>query len=226
VLRLAHRGDWRIGPENSIAAFEAAMRIPGCDGVELDVRLARDGTPVVIHDDTLRRVQHHDGRVAEMNVSALGAAGVPTLEAALAAVPGAWLDVELKGDDHADATAAILRAVRGEVPERSIVSSFDPPSLVAMADRLPGWGRWLNAVDLDAGTLSLAVGLGCRAVSVLWGGVTPASLGRARDAGLEVAGWTVRRRPTYDRLERLGVLACCVEAGALGNPVPAQEATR
>jgi glycerophosphoryl diester phosphodiesterase len=226
VLRLAHRGDWRIGPENSIAAFEAAMRIPVCDGVELDVRLARDGTPVVIHDDTLRRVQHRDGRVADMDAAALAAAGVPSLEASLTAVPGAWLDVELKGDDHGDATADVLRAVRGVAPERAIVSSFDPPSLVAMADRLPGWGRWLNAVDLDPGTLSLAVDLGCRAVSVLWGAVTPSSLGRARDAGLEVAGWTVRRRPTSDRLERLGAIACCVEAGALGDPVPAEEATR
>ena len=46
-LRLAHRGDWRVAPENTLDAFLAAMRIPGCDGVELDVRLSRDGVPVV-----------------------------------------------------------------------------------------------------------------------------------------------------------------------------------
>jgi glycerophosphoryl diester phosphodiesterase len=38
---------------------------------------------------------------------------------------------------------------------------------------------------------------------------------RAEAAGLEVATWTVRRRPTYRRLERLGVAAICVEAAAL-----------
>jgi glycerophosphoryl diester phosphodiesterase len=64
------------------------------------------------------------------------------------------------------------------------------------------------------------VGLGCRAVAVLWGAITPASVGRAHDAGLEVAAWTVRRRSTVDRLERLGVVACCVEAAALGDPAP------
>ena len=85
-----------------------------------------------------------------------------------------------------------------------------------MATVLPGWGRWLNAVDLAPATLSLALGLGCRAVAVLWGAITPASVRRANDAGLEVAAWTVRRTATRDRLERLGIVACCVEAAALG----------
>jgi glycerophosphoryl diester phosphodiesterase len=220
-LRLAHRGDWRVAPENTLAAFEAAMRVPGCDGVELDVRLSADGVPVAVHDDTLARVQRRPGRVHNLDAATLEAAGVPRLAAALATLGGAWLDVELKGDDHADATAAVLREARGEAPDDAVVSSFEGPSLAAMADRLPGWTRWLNAEDLRPGTLSLAVGLGCRAVAVLWGAITPASVRRAHDAGLEVAAWTVRRRATFDRLARLGIVACCVEAAALGDPVPA-----
>ncbi len=125
------------------------------------------------------------------------------------------MDIELKGDDHGGATAAVLRAARGDEPATAVISSFEPPALVAMRDRLPGWTRWLNAEDLSPATLSLAVGLGCRGVSVLWGAITPAALGRARDAGLDVAAWTVRRRATFDRLGRLGVVACCVEAAAL-----------
>jgi glycerophosphoryl diester phosphodiesterase len=42
-----------------------------------------------------------------------------------------------------------------------------------------------------------------------------AAVARARSAGLDVAAWTVRRRPTLRRLERLGVAAICVEAAAL-----------
>jgi glycerophosphoryl diester phosphodiesterase len=38
---------------------------------------------------------------------------------------------------------------------------------------------------------------------------------RARAGGLEVAAWTVRRRATATRLEKLGVVALCVEAAAL-----------
>ena len=84
-----------------------------------------------------------------------------------------------------------------------------------MADRLPGWDRWLNADDLSAGTMSLALGLGCSGIAVLWGGLTPARIRGAREAGLDVAAWTVRRTATFERLGRLGVAACCVEAQAL-----------
>lgn len=53
-LVIAHRGDSRNAPENTLSALQAAMDA-GADGVEFDVRLARDGVPVVIHDATLKR---------------------------------------------------------------------------------------------------------------------------------------------------------------------------
>lgn len=214
-LRLAHRGDWRVAPENTLEALEAAMRVKGCDGVEFDVRLSRDGVPVLLHDETLLRVQGVAGRVDRLDVAELARHGIPRLDTVLDAIPGAWMDIELKGDDHGAATAAVLRAARGDAPATAVISSFEPPTLVAMEERLPGWARWLNTDDLAPATLSLAVGLGCRGVSVLWGAITPASLVRARAAGLEVAAWTVRRRATFERLGRLGVVACCVEASAL-----------
>jgi glycerophosphoryl diester phosphodiesterase len=216
ALRLAHRGDWRVAPENTLAAMVAALRVPACDGVEFDVQLSRDGVPVILHDETLARVQNRPERVGELDAAELATAGVPSVAELLALVGEApFLDIELKGDAHGDATAAVLRAARGDRGPRAVLSSFDPPSLVAMADRLPGWTLWLNTEDLAPATLSLALGLGCRGVSVLWGALTPASIGRAMDSGLEIAAWTVRRRATFDRLERLGVVACCVEAAAL-----------
>lgn len=214
-LRLAHRGDWRTAPENTLDALLAAMRIPGCDGVEFDVRLSRDGVPVLLHDATLARIQRRPERVDGLPARDLEAAGIPRLAAVLEALPAAWMDVELKGDDHGDATAATLVASRGEAPADAVVSSFEAPTLAAMADRLPGWPRWLNTGDLAPDTLSLAVGLGCRGVSVSWGAITPAAMDRARDAGLEVAAWTVRGRTTFERLARLGVVAVCVEGAAL-----------
>jgi glycerophosphoryl diester phosphodiesterase len=218
-LRLAHRGDWRVAPENSLAALEAAMRVPGCDGVEFDVRLSRDGVPVLLHDATLARVQRRPDRVEALTATELADAGIPRLDEVLAALPGAWLDVELKGR-HGDATAEALRAARGEAPGDAVVSSFEPSALGAIRDRLPGWGRWLNAEDLAPATISLAVGLGCRGVSALWPAITPARMRAAAAAGLEVAAWTVRRRATLDRLGGLGVAACCVEGEALGPVAP------
>jgi glycerophosphoryl diester phosphodiesterase len=53
-LIIGHRGASAVAPENTLAAFMRAI-IDGADGIELDVRLSRDGVPVVIHDATLPR---------------------------------------------------------------------------------------------------------------------------------------------------------------------------
>ena len=136
-LRLAHRGDWRVAPENTVQGLLAAMRIPGCDGVEFDVRMSADGIPVLIHDETLARVQHRAGRVDRMPAADLAAFGVPSLADVLGALPaGAFLDVELKGEGHGDATSEVLLAARGTAGMRAVVSSFDPPTLASMADRM------------------------------------------------------------------------------------------
>lgn len=216
TLRLAHRGDWRRAPENSLESLVAAMAVPGCDGVEFDVRLSRDGVPVLLHDETLARVQRRPERVRDLTAAALGPTGIPTLAAVMAALPvDAYLDVELKGDDHGAATAEVLRAARGDAPPRALVSAFEPATLAEMGERLPGWRRWLNTDDLAPQTLSLARGLGCAGIAVLWGAITPRAVREARDAGLEVAAWTVRRVATFERLAREGVVACCVEGAAL-----------
>ncbi|MGC8536131.1 MAG: glycerophosphodiester phosphodiesterase family protein [Rhizomicrobium sp.] len=49
VWNIAHRGGAALLPENTLAAFKAA-RAQGCDGIELDVQLSRDGEVVVVHD--------------------------------------------------------------------------------------------------------------------------------------------------------------------------------
>lgn len=215
-MRLAHRGDWRVAPENTVAALQAAVRLPACDGVEFDVRLSADGIPVVLHDETLARVQRRPDHVSALSAEELGDVGVPTLATVLEALPKrAFLNVELKGDGHRDATAEVLRAGRGESGERAVISSFHPTTLKAMTERLPGWRRWLTTWNLAPAAIELALELGLQGVSVHWSGLTPGSIGAARDAGLELMAWTVRRRVTYNRLADLGVVACCVEAAAL-----------
>ena len=215
TLRLAHRGDWRRAPENTIPAFLAALAVPGCDGLEFDVRRSRDGVPVCNHDETLARVHGINRRVADLTADQLEAVGVPTLESALAAIPRrAFLDVELKGDPGRAAFEALV-AGRGPGLERAVVSSFDDGALRRMGAWAPTWPRWLNAHDAAQATIERAVELDCRGISVEWHALDRAAVDRARGAGLEVAAWTVRRRPTYARLARLGVVAVCVEAAAL-----------
>lgn len=68
---IAHRGSSAVAPENTLAAFARAMT-EGADGIELDVRLSRDGIPVVIHDETLRRTGLRREAVAQMTAKQLG----------------------------------------------------------------------------------------------------------------------------------------------------------
>ena len=69
-LIIGHRGASALAPENTLASFARAIE-DGADGVELDVRLARDGVPVVIHDESLRRTALRAGLVADSTSSEL-----------------------------------------------------------------------------------------------------------------------------------------------------------
>lgn len=214
-LRLAHRGDWRRAPENTIDALTAALAVPGCDGIEFDVRVAADGVPVVCHDATLERVQRRPERIDALPSDVLADVGVPSLADVLRAVGRrAFLDIELKVDPG-PAVVEVLAAGRGPELHNAVVSSFDRGALAGVGHRAPGWPRWLNTVTLDASAIDAALGLGCRGVSVEWHALGWAAIELARVAGLEVAAWTVRRRSTFDRLARLGVVAVCVEGPAL-----------
>jgi glycerophosphoryl diester phosphodiesterase len=215
TLRLAHRGDNRRAVENTLAAFLAALLVPACDGIEFDVRAARWGVPVCYHDETLTRVHGIDRRVADMTADELEAIGVPTLADALAAIPRrAFLDVELKGDPGRGAFEALV-AGRGPGLERAVLSSFEPATLQRFGGLAPRWPRWLNSHDASDATIATALGLGCRGLSVEWHALDRRAVARIQAAGLDLMSWTVRRRPTYARLERLGVTAICVEASAL-----------
>jgi glycerophosphoryl diester phosphodiesterase len=215
VLRLAHRGDWRHAAENTLPALLAALKAPACDGLEFDVRLSADGVPVLLHDETLARVQRRPEPVSELSARALEDLGVPSLADVLAAIPHrAFLDVELK-DRHDRAVVEVLAAGRGPGLVNAVVSSFQPETLERVAGLVPTWPRWLVARDLEPETIATATDLECRAISVEWHAIDPGSMARARAAGLGVAAWTVRRRPTAARVDRLGVVATIAEGAVL-----------
>ena len=64
-LIIGHRGASAVAPENTMAAFRKAIEA-GADGIEFDVRLANDGVPVIIHDETLRRTAGRSERIADL----------------------------------------------------------------------------------------------------------------------------------------------------------------
>lgn len=107
----AHRGDKSVCPENTVPAFQSAVK-KGAHMIEMDVALTRDGVPVILHDPTLDRTTDGQGPVSELTleeIKTLDAGSwksqewkgtqVPTFQEALAAIPtGPILNVHLKGE--------------------------------------------------------------------------------------------------------------------------------
>lgn len=67
---IAHRGASHAEPENTAAAFDAAL-VEGADGIELDLQLSRDGEVVVFHDATLARLGLRRARIRDHDWSDL-----------------------------------------------------------------------------------------------------------------------------------------------------------
>lgn len=77
--RLAHRGVTQCAPENTMAAFERAYEL-GAEGLEIDIRMSRDGQIVVLHDDTPLRMTTGSAKPCERPVEALDWEELASLE--------------------------------------------------------------------------------------------------------------------------------------------------
>jgi glycerophosphoryl diester phosphodiesterase len=153
-LVLAHRGASLIRPENTLAAFRAAIG-QGADGFELDVQLSRDGEVVVFHDVSLERVTGHTGRVEDLRAAELLALDVgshfgpdfagermPLLEEVLAEFgPQITINIEIK--NHYRPFNALVQRLAdlinqaGDLP-RILLSSFNPLALWQARRMIPG----------------------------------------------------------------------------------------
>jgi glycerophosphoryl diester phosphodiesterase len=69
-ILLAHRGDLAHAPENTLPAFHQAIQ-KGADGVELDVKLTRDGHVVVFHDMSMDRTTNGSGKLASLTLETI-----------------------------------------------------------------------------------------------------------------------------------------------------------
>lgn len=119
----AHRGAMVSHPENTLPAFEEALRL-GAKMIEFDVQLTRDAALVVMHDDTINRTTNQEGRVSDLNLSDLrqvdagirhdprfAGTRVPTFAEVLEMMPAnVWLNCHLKGAAAlGEAAAKVIR---------------------------------------------------------------------------------------------------------------------
>ncbi len=232
-LLIAHRGGAALAPENTLPAFDRALRWWRTDILELDVQPTRDGEAVAIHDSALGRTTDGSGPVAEHTAAELreldagfhftpdsGATypfrgrgvGVPTLREVLAEFPGARLNVEIK--DPA-ASAAVFAAVADSHAQRRV--------LVAAGHRGAGgrFARYPGATSASASQLRrfyvasrLRLARWWRPhtdalqIPLRYGGrevATPTLVGDAHRHNLAVHVWTVDDADEMRRLLERGV---------------------
>lgn len=209
VVAVGHRGDPYRVRENTLPSVRSALE-RGADAVEIDVRVTRDGVPVLLHDASLERLWGHDLAVSALTHAEVGTVtrgGVPTLQEVLLApgtVGNARLMVDLPG-----ATAATVRrvvetvracgaaervyycagadamlAVRAADPDAEIAmtwQSLSPPRPVLVEAVRP---RWLN----------YRFGLVSRELTE-----------RVHRDGMLVSSWTADTRRSMRRLVAAGV---------------------
>lgn len=206
---IGHRGAAGTAPENTLAGIRDAAK-QGAKWVEFDVKLTRDGVPVLFHDETLRRTLEADGRVAETLLADLQAldAGVgervPTLAEALALLAelGLGANVELKPCPGREAeTGRVVAAALKEARTPLLVSSFSEAALAA-ASALPR-ALLVGAIPRDWRRRLARVGaadLHCRAR-----GLRRIQVVEVTRRGIRLRCYTVNDAAAALRLRRWGV---------------------
>lgn len=128
IHNIAHRGASAYEPENTLRAFERAIRM-GATMLELDVHLSRDGHLIVIHDFDLTRVAGKPWRISALTLEQIKGfdAGqgehIPTLPEVIELVRGrAELYIELKGQRTPGPVVQALQAL--DFAGQAIVGSF------------------------------------------------------------------------------------------------------
>jgi glycerophosphoryl diester phosphodiesterase len=212
-----HRGYHLEGlQENTLEALIAAKNIKA-EMVEFDVRLAQDKTPVLVHDEDLKRIIGDTEKVANLLPSELKKrASIPSLQEVLVCDKApAFLNIEIKsssvaGDGIEHQIALVLK--RFGFKKKCLISSFNPFSLARMAWYLPNIPRALLVCQDEAekNNLFLKEMMFARLArpSVLNCDekmLTPEFILLAKNLSIPLAAWTVNDYARAEELLSLGV---------------------
>jgi glycerophosphoryl diester phosphodiesterase len=235
-LVMAHRGQRATLPEQTLEAYEAAIRL-GAEGIETDVQRTRDGRLAMMHDLTLDRTTSGRGPVADRDWADLrgldagswfdprfAGCRIPTLEETIELVveAGLVLCIEIKGTaaDAPGTAIAVARLLRErDLIDRVFISSFDHAALAAARaevgspllapERLPEAGP----SDPDV-AVRQAAALDAAVVQHRWEDLTEDVVRALHEAGSAVWSWPIDDLDAIRRSVELGVDAL------IGDDVP------
>lgn len=204
---IGHRGARNEAPENTIPGFAHAIKL-GLQAVEFDVRRARDGELVVIHDATVDRTTDRSGEVASFTSEELARmdaradhpewperCGVPTLREVLDVVdhlPRLLIEIKANRPDGLDLVVEdVLDVVRSHELEKQVtITSFDPTVLEAVQRLAPEQSRGLIGNGDSPAFFEAAQRLGCDQIDVRLATSSAEMMTTAREAGMRTAAWS------------------------------------
>jgi len=240
---IAHRGYKQVTPENTMAAFESAVKA-GADMIETDIHVCKSGEIVIMHDDNVSATSNGHGKISEMTLAELmqldvggwfgsaytgqRIATLPELVSFFEKHPDLKLLLEFKGEwSESDCRKAIAALDAGNLRERTVLESFDTATMAALQKVAPSYDRGLlveypdpnypvaNVPTLPT-LLSTCADLGvmCLNPSVRIMRDHPELLKQAHAAGLQVMVWTADEPADFELLTGLGVEAICTNRPA------------
>lgn len=204
---IAHRGARAQEPENTLRAIRTGMGY--ADYVEVDVRLSRDGTPVIMHDTMLDRTTNGTGPVnahtlEELKILDAGRGeSIPTLKEVCCLVLGhSGLFVEIK---EPGSEAGICRVLTEHAPKDLFIVSFHRESIIAARAYLPGVRTGIIFSGEEAGLTAGVQEYGIDAVLPKVGLLNDTLVAECRARDLLVVSWTMNTPEEFMLAASLGI---------------------
>ena len=195
MIIIGHRGAAGLAPENTIAAIEAGLAA-GADAIEIDIRIAADGTPVLSHDEFIIGQDGQRLLIRKCNYIDLQAhkPDLASLTQAIRIIKRAKpLLIEIKRGEPVDVLIAFLQGYlhNGYQPSDFAVLSFDQSALRAVHHALPELPLVVNDSWSGVRARLRADELGTKRINMnarwLWGGFIRAT----HHAGYQLAPYTI-----------------------------------
>ncbi|WP_406006504.1 glycerophosphodiester phosphodiesterase [Streptomyces sp. NBC_00637] len=207
VTAVAHRGDPYRFRENTLDSLRSALD-QGADAVEFDVRLTRDGVPVLLHDETLKRLWEQDRPLRSLSaaeVRGLTAGAVPTLAEALAATGGSRLMLDLPGTREVRTARRIVDAVGEAGAADRVLYCADATAMLAVRAADPSAEIALTCTSLAPPRPALLDAVKPRWLNYRFSLVDRELAARVHHDGYLLSVWTPDTRRSMRRLIDLGV---------------------
>jgi glycerophosphoryl diester phosphodiesterase len=216
---IAHRGASRVFPENTMLAFEQAF-VRGADGVEMDVRLSKDGQLYLLHDDKLDRTTDGKGPSASRTLAELQSydagswkdpkfrgEGIPAFASVMKALKGRGLIVlDLKEQGLGEALSETMR--REGVVDQAVACCWNEEQVVDIHTHLPEIPILKLGEVPDRVPDDFCLGWQRRHVSgfsMAHASLSPAFMAQANAAGMGVYTWTINSASEFREALQLGV---------------------